>query len=391
MCWRDRSYGSERFSTSLNTWATSCSYYTGTKETKSNTMMREGFRDEGFASIILTPRSPTGSATLFSQLLTFFNIHALKAVRCSSRQCFRASTVLLITIRDRGKAMSNYLWTSFVANTDILVCSTADGTNWSNAAAIQQSSKFAPSLAVFNDRLYVAFVANNPGNGVLVCSTADGTSWTDNTNIQQASKFAPSLAVFNNRLYVAFIANNSGNAVLVCSTPDGTNWTDNTNIQQTSQFAPSLGVFNNRLYVAFIANNPGNGVLVCSTANGTNWTDNTAIQESSQFGPSLAVAPFGTLTPHLDVIDSNGFIIEPSLNSGGYPFTVRGEGFPDGVVTITIIPMGAGGGTATASSGTFVVSFTSPENEYAYGPATVTATSGAVSASLSVYFIGAPK
>jgi hypothetical protein len=194
--------------------------------------------------------------------------------------------------------MANYLCTGFVANTfnDILMCTTADGTIWSSAADIQQSSQFAPSLAFFENRLYVAFIANNSGNGVLVCSTADGTTWTDNTSINQASKFRPSLAVFNNRLYVAFISNDSNNGVLVCSTADGVSWTDNTSINQSSQFAPSLAVFNNRLYVAFIANNSGNGVLICSTADGATWTDNTFIQQSSQFAPSLAVAPFPIAT-----------------------------------------------------------------------------------------------
>jgi hypothetical protein len=67
-------------------------------------------------------------------------------------------------------------------------------------------------------------------------------NWTNNTNINQSSQFEPSLTVFNNRLYVSFIANNSGNEVLVCSSADGTNWTNNTDIGQSSKFGPSLAV-----------------------------------------------------------------------------------------------------------------------------------------------------
>jgi hypothetical protein len=43
-----------------------------------------------------------------------------------------------------------------------------------------ESSKDAPSLAAFNNRLYVSFIANNSSNQVLLCSTADGVSWTGN-------------------------------------------------------------------------------------------------------------------------------------------------------------------------------------------------------------------
>src|ERR1700691_4320826 len=59
--------------------------------------------------------------------------------------------------------------------------------------------------------LCTSFVANNSGDAVLLCASADGATWTGNLDTNQSSKFAPSLAVFNNRLYLAFIANNSGN------------------------------------------------------------------------------------------------------------------------------------------------------------------------------------
>ena len=93
----------------------------------------------------------------------------------------------------------------------------------------------APSLTVFNNKLWVAFIADNAGNDVLVCSSPDGQNWSGNTQIGQTSKLAPSLTVFNNKLWVAFIANNAGNDVLVCSSPDGQNWSGNTQIGQTRQ------------------------------------------------------------------------------------------------------------------------------------------------------------
>jgi hypothetical protein len=57
-----------------------------------------------------------------------------------------------------------------------------------------QTSKAAPSLARFNDRLWVAFVVNNSTDSVLLCSNADGQHWTDHTKVGETSKTAPSLA-----------------------------------------------------------------------------------------------------------------------------------------------------------------------------------------------------
>ena len=57
-----------------------------------------------------------------------------------------------------------------------------------------QSSKFAPAVAVFQKRLWLAFVANNDSNQLLVCHTSDGATWTGADQItNQSSKFAPSL------------------------------------------------------------------------------------------------------------------------------------------------------------------------------------------------------
>jgi hypothetical protein len=154
--------------------------------------------------------------------------------------------------------MTEYLWTSFVANDsgqNVLGCCSADGKTWQPNVNFNQASGFAPSLAFFNCRLYVAFIANNSGQNVLVCSSADGMSWEPlngagetNPDINQASGSAPSLAVFNGRLYVAFIANNSGQNVLVCSSADGMSWEPlngagetNPDINQASNgSAPSL-------------------------------------------------------------------------------------------------------------------------------------------------------
>jgi hypothetical protein len=223
---------------------------------------------------------------------TYIVIDSQGTTRVNVTQLLQPISTLASSATAPSLAVFNgQLFVAFIANNSsrsVLACSTADGANWNAYTTLAQSSSLSPSLAVFNGLLYVAFLANNATNSVLVSSTFDGANWTNNTNINQSSKFAPSLAAFKNRLYVAFIANNGGNAVLVASSADGLSWTNNMSINQSSAGAPSLAVFNGRLYVAFIANNASHTLLVASSADGANWTNNTNINQSSKFGPSLA-------------------------------------------------------------------------------------------------------
>jgi hypothetical protein len=189
---------------------------------------------------------------------------------------------------------NNQLYCAFIgtdASQPVLVCSTADGVDWTGYTNIGQQSPSAPSLAVFNNQLYCAFVADNGTGTVLVASSPDGVNWTGDTNIGQLSATAPSLAVFNGQLYCAFVADDGTGTVLVASSPDGVDWTGSTNIGQLSATAPSLTPFNNQLYCAFVADNGTGTVLVCSTADGVDWTGNTNATIGNPFGGTSATAP----------------------------------------------------------------------------------------------------
>ncbi len=56
-----------------------------------------------------------------------------------------------------------------------------------------QHSKTAPSLAVANNQLWVAFVANNESGDVVTCASLDGRQWSDNVPVRQRSQIAPIL------------------------------------------------------------------------------------------------------------------------------------------------------------------------------------------------------
>jgi hypothetical protein len=203
--------------------------------------------------------------------------------------------------------MATNLWAAFIADNgsnNILAASLAEGGAWTPSVPINQTSPFTPSLALFNGSLYVAFITNDvdsatgvPSNRIFLCSTRDGVSWSDATFFNQYSKCSPSLAVWNDSLHIAFVANNSSNTLLVyhSSNPeDPTSWAATVATNQTSANAPSLAAYGpsgqtGELYLAFVAANGSEDIFVTSIAAGGSWSTATVTGQSCHFSPSLAV------------------------------------------------------------------------------------------------------
>src|SRR5262249_17570921 len=113
-----------------------------------------------------------------------------------------------------------------------------------------QSSKRAPALAVYQNKLWIAFVADNDTNQLLVCNSSNGTDWTDdipvkNPSRSQSSKRAPALAAYQTKLSIAFVHDNHTNQLLVCNSSNGTDWSNDSPVgnpsqSQSSKAAPAL-------------------------------------------------------------------------------------------------------------------------------------------------------
>ena len=213
------------------------------------------------------------------------------------------------------------LWVAFIAandSFDILVCSSQDGVHWSGNTRVNQASRMALSLAVFNNQLWLAFIANQPSNDVLVCNSSDGLNWSPNIQVHQGSKTAPSLTVFNKQLWLAFVAKNDSNDVLVCNSVDGTNWSGNVQIGQQSKTAPSLAVdANGNLCVAFVANNPSNAMLLCTSQNGLSWSPNIPVNQASKTAAILAPTMLygATIRPRYQILT---VVYAPPGTNGGH-------------------------------------------------------------------------
>jgi hypothetical protein len=207
----------------------------------------------------------------------------------------------------------NKLWVAFVSDNsyrELLICSSTDGKNWTANTRVNQSSKAAPSLCVFDNKLWLS------SKRILICSSSDGRSWSGNTVINESSKDGPSLCAFKGKLWLAFLANNDSNELLIISSSDGTRWSGNTRCNQSSKRGPSLAAINDTLYLGFIANNDKKGVLVCTSSDGTRFSDNRQIGQTSQTRPTFLAQQFktGTLRPKYQVMT---IVYAPPGTKGG--------------------------------------------------------------------------
>jgi hypothetical protein len=215
---------------------------------------------------------------------------------------------------------NNKLYVAYVADYSyqLMIASSSDGINWFDVAPIpNQYTLQTPALAVYNNKLYVAFTASDESGHVLIASY-DGTNWSgdsqvSNPSVTQYSNTAPSLAAYNNQLYVAFVAHNGSKDVLIASY-DGTSWSNDTKINQSSQAAPTLTVYNNELSVAFTDNSKNDHLLYVSS-DGTNWPNNIWVPNQ-----------YTHQTPAAAVLNNTLYVVFLANNKSGDLFVVSGSG-----------------------------------------------------------------
>ncbi|MBD2651905.1 FG-GAP repeat protein, partial [Synechocystis sp. FACHB-383] len=157
-----------------------------------------------------------------------------------------------------------------------ITTSTDGGKTWSDAiVAIANATNFSPSLAVYNDVLYLAYTGLDPQLNVLY-STDEGQSWSPQYAIGQASNNAPTLVVYQDKLFTFFTANNQTDSILYIysDNPQASNsWSSDFPVtfsggNQISPNAVSATVFDGALYLAYqtgTQSSPGNTLDITST------------------------------------------------------------------------------------------------------------------------------
>jgi hypothetical protein len=148
----------------------------------------------------------------------------------------------------------------------------------------------APAMALFNNQLYIAFQANDPGHTLHVTSSSDGVTWPAATQIANVAIGSdPAMAVFNGLLYIAFRANDPSNDVWIASSSDGVNFTSYKLAGQTMAWgsSPALAVVAqndaNHLYYVYEADDSSHEMLVTSSTDGSTW-QSPALYGSNKYG-----------------------------------------------------------------------------------------------------------
>ncbi|WP_330203710.1 Calx-beta domain-containing protein [Cyanobacterium sp. DS4] len=161
------------------------------------------------------------------------------------------------------------------SSTDIYITTSTDGgITWSPATvAIAGATNFSPSLAVYNDVLYLAYTGLDPQLNILA-STDGGQTWSPQSVIGQTSNNSPTLVVYQDQLFTFFTADNQTDSILyIYSDNPLETWSSNFAVtfsggNQTSASAVSATVFDGALYLAYqtgTQSSPGNTFDITST------------------------------------------------------------------------------------------------------------------------------
>jgi Concanavalin A-like lectin/glucanases superfamily len=184
------------------------------------------------------------------------------------------------------------------ANNNLYCACSSNGTTWTATSVPSQASSYAPSLAVLNNTLWMAWQSTTKSNDIVVCSSSNGTTWSGSIAIPgQSCNWSPSLAAWNGSLWVAFASNDSNKAVLVCYSANpgvASSWSTDYATGQTTQTSPALAALDTELWIAFQAKS-FNNILCITSANGTTWSPNTSTSYSGP--PCLAAATSRGMLP----------------------------------------------------------------------------------------------
>jgi len=160
-----------------------------------------------------------------------------------------------------GPSLASYNGKLYVAykgetNNNIYITS-GDGQNFGGATQLSETTTQSPSLCVHTDAngsyLYLAFKAEMSNDLIVVKLNVGGNGSIQIASrkvIGETSTSSPTIASFNNNLYIAY-KGETNNCVYLNSSNDGQNFINRFRSSETTTQAPALAVYNGSLFVGF--------------------------------------------------------------------------------------------------------------------------------------------
>lgn len=157
---------------------------------------------------------------------------------------------------------------------------------------LNATSGFGPALSDFNGIVRVAWTTNYE---IRIARYGPGPGLVNDHGLGEYSRHAPALAVFNNRLYIAWTGTDKYVLLNVKSSQDGETFLpkDKATLREDSAYGPALAVFNNRLYLAWTGVDAQHSLNIISSADGLHFLpkDKHILGQSSIAGPALMTTP----------------------------------------------------------------------------------------------------
>ena len=155
-------------------------------------------------------------------------------------------------------------------------------------STLPETSDFAPAMAYFNGKIYIAWTGTN--GDLNVESSSNGRTFGNKVTLPETSNAGPALASFDGRLDIAWTGTDG--RLNDESSSDGKSFGRKVTLPETSNAGPALASFGGRLDIAWTGTDSsiieGGDLNVESSSNGKTFDSKVTLPERSFVGPALA-------------------------------------------------------------------------------------------------------
>jgi Putative serine esterase (DUF676) len=171
-------------------------------------------------------------------------------------------------------------------DTHLNLMSSSNGTSFGNVITMSDTSGQGPSLAGFNSSLVIAWSGTDSAHHIYVVSY-NGSSFVNHTALADSTTFAPAIAAFNGKLYLAWVGTDASHHLNVESSTDGVNFGNKVTLSATAFAAPALNGFNGSLNLAWTGTDSSHHLNIVASTNGTTFPSATVLSDTSLSAPAL--------------------------------------------------------------------------------------------------------
>ena len=165
--------------------------------------------------------------------------------------------------------------------------------------AVAPGTSVGPCLAVFNHQLYMAWKGVEGDQTIWWTTYDDLNGWAPqhqvvgSDGVVPSTSVGPSLAVFNDQLYMAWKGVQGDQSIWWTSTSDGQHWASQNQIAlgfgYDTSVGPSLAVLNSTLYMAWKGVDGDEGIYWAASSDGQDWGAQLQVcGVGTSVGPCLA-------------------------------------------------------------------------------------------------------